>query len=125
MKRRIPILLSIISIAVSIIALCCALPSNTYSFDYMGILVGILAILVTVLIAWQIYTFIDIKNKSEDLDKISKGTFYQINQMSAVNEHTFWMIYHQLLLGKDPLGLEYRFLYHGVACLYQIGRAHV
>ena len=26
--------------------------------------------------------------------------------------------YHYLLLGKDPLGLEYRFLYHGVACLF-------
>ena len=28
------------------------------------------------------------------------------------------MIYHYLLLEKDPLGLEYRFLYHGVACLF-------
>jgi hypothetical protein len=28
------------------------------------------------------------------------------------------MIYHYLLLKKDPLGLEYRFLYHGISCLF-------
>lgn len=27
------------------------------------------------------------------------------------------MIYHYLILNKDPLGIEYRFIYHGVACL--------
>lgn len=27
----------------------------------------------------------------------------------AVSENTNWMIYHYLLLEKDPLGLEYRF----------------
>ena len=39
-----------------------------------------------------------------------------VQKNMAVSENTNWMIYHYLLLEKDPLGLEYRFLYHGVAC---------
>ena len=48
--------------------------------------------------------------------QLEHHSWYKKNM--AVSENTNWMIYHYLLLEKDPLGLEYRFLYHGVACLF-------
>lgn len=86
-------------------------------FDYQGVLVGVLSLLVTILIGWNIYTIIDIKTQEIRLMK------YQLEHHSWYKKHgCFWK--HQLddislfIIRKDPLGLEYRFLYHGVACLF-------
>ena len=52
------LILSGISILVSIIALCRTYPhTSDLGMDYQGIIVGILALLVTVLIGWNIYPF--------------------------------------------------------------------
>lgn len=67
---------------------------------------------------WNIYTIIDIKNTKDKIDEISTGASLMIQKGMAVSENTNWMIYHYLLLKEDPLGLEYRFLYHGIACLF-------
>lgn len=111
--------LSTLSVVISIIAICFSLyRTPMLNFDYMGALVGILSILTTILIGWQIYTFIDIKRHSQDLQKISTGASLEIQRSMAVSENANWEIYHYLLLNKDPLGLDYRFIYHGIACLY-------
>ena len=36
---------------------------DNYGFDYMGIIVGILSLLVTLLVAWNIYSALDIKRE--------------------------------------------------------------
>src|SRR5574344_831127 len=55
--------ISIIAIGISIIALCKCCPRNgNLSFDYMGVIVGILSLLVTVLIGWQIFYALKIQN---------------------------------------------------------------
>lgn len=42
-------------------------------FDYYGVIVGILSILVTILIGWNIYSVIDLKRiKTEHLSAVSK-----------------------------------------------------
>lgn len=46
----------------SLIALCRTFPTSP-CFDYMGIIVGILSLLVTVLMGWNIYTIIDTKSE--------------------------------------------------------------
>ena len=51
------VLLSIASICISL------LRSEPLTWDGMSALVGILSLLVTLLLGWQIYTFIDIENK--------------------------------------------------------------
>lgn len=111
--------LSVIAIVISIIAICVTCPNKTeLGFDYQGVLVSVLSLLVTVLIGWNIYTFIDIKSTRDKIDDISSGATSMVQKNMAVTESSIWMIYHYLLLEKDPLGLEYRFIYHGVACLF-------
>jgi hypothetical protein len=111
--------LSGVAIAISIVAVCiAAYRSPELGFDYQGVLVGILALLVTVLIGWQIYTFIDINSKKRDLTILSNEASINGQKSMSISENANWMIYHYLLLKKDPLGLEYRFLYHGIACLF-------
>lgn len=51
----------IISLTISIVAICLAVPRTAQTtFDYQGVIVGSLSILVTALIGWQIYNIINI-----------------------------------------------------------------
>jgi len=62
MSKHIAIWISSASLLVSITALCiAAYRTPNLTFDYQGVLVGILAALVTILIGWNIYTLIDIR----------------------------------------------------------------
>lgn len=46
----------LLSLVLSIISLCSSLP-RTSGLDYIGVIVGILSLLVTVLIGWQITNY--------------------------------------------------------------------
>lgn len=61
--------LGLSGIAVLISTACCFIRIEPISYDYMGVLIGILSLLVTILIGWNIYTFIDIKGTSQKIDK--------------------------------------------------------
>lgn len=69
-KENWALVLSGIAIAISIIALCISCPHKAeLGFDYQGVLVGVLSLLVTILIGWNIYTIIDIKTQEIRLMK--------------------------------------------------------
>lgn len=53
----------------SVTAICIAIPRTDLSVDYLGFLTGILGILVTVLIGWNIYTIIDFKQEKDKLQR--------------------------------------------------------
>ena len=54
-RNTITLILSAISIMVSVAALCRTYPhTSELGMDYQGIIVGVLALLITVLIGWQI-----------------------------------------------------------------------
>ena len=57
------VLLSIASICISL------LRSEPLTWDGMSALVGVLSLLVTLLLGWQIYTFIDIKGRIKEMVK--------------------------------------------------------
>lgn len=58
--------LSVIAIVISIIAICISCPHiSELGFDYQGVLVGILSLLVTALIGLQIYNYITFKSEME------------------------------------------------------------
>ena len=68
-KRRInwSLLISLLALLVSIITLCLVKPHcSELGFDYQGVIVGILSLLVTALIGWNIYTTIDLKGKIDE-----------------------------------------------------------
>ena len=52
---------------ISIITICLALPRTEMSIDYLGLITGILGVLVTVLIGWNIYMIIDFRQERENL----------------------------------------------------------
>ena len=63
----IAVFISVLSFIASIVTLCLSFPTNgILSFDYQGIIVGILSLLVTVLIGMQIYNYIAFEKRMED-----------------------------------------------------------
>ena len=61
--------LSIMAAGLCIAALCRTYPRTAdLGFDYIGVLVGILALLVTVLIGWQVFNAIQMQNTLKEID---------------------------------------------------------
>jgi tetratricopeptide (TPR) repeat protein len=59
--------LSITAIICSVVAICVSLPSTPeLGIDYIGVIVGILSFLVTLLIGWQIYNAVTIEKKVKE-----------------------------------------------------------
>ena len=75
-KESWALLLSSVAVLISLVAICVACPHKAeLGFDYQGVIVGVLSLLVTILIGWQIYTFIDINKKSKELEEANYTTF--------------------------------------------------
>lgn len=82
-RTIIALILSAISIVVSVIALCRACPhTSDLGMDYQGVIVGILALLVTVLIGWQIYTAINVKEELKEIKALKTEINMKIRNMS-------------------------------------------
>ena len=67
MKTKFSLILSSIAIVISIITMCLTMPRREMPIDYLGLITGILGILVTVLIGWNIYMIIDFRQEKENL----------------------------------------------------------
>ena len=78
MKNNIHGIISAIAITLSIIAIVISLtvhyPRTNLDFDYLGLLVGILALLVTVLIGWDIYKAISIEKTIQEKTEAAESS---------------------------------------------------
>lgn len=75
------LILSVISTIISIIAICRVYPNTSeLGLDYQGIIVGILALLVTALIGWQIYIAINVKEELKEILVFRKEISNKINE---------------------------------------------
>lgn len=85
MKKYAPIWISVVSLLLSVVAVCVAVwRSPELSFDYQGVIVGVLSLLVTVLIGWQICYFVFIRKEiNKEVDKKLKELSHI--QFKAVN----------------------------------------
>lgn len=71
--NTITLILSAISIMVSVAALCRTYPhTSDLGMDYQGVIGGMLALLVTILIGWQIYTAINVKEELKDIKDLRR-----------------------------------------------------
>ena len=61
-------LFAIIVSIVNIVVVCLSNPRTAVYFDYQGIIIGSLSILVTLLIGWNIYSVVDFKKNIESLE---------------------------------------------------------
>ena len=69
-KGIFPIILGIINFALLIPLLCMHFPriiDSNLGFDYMGIIVGILSLLVTILVGWNIFNTLEFKKELEQI----------------------------------------------------------
>lgn len=71
-KGNINIFVSCVSLIVSVLAVCiAAYRTPALSFDYQGVLVDTLSLLVTVLVGWNIYSLVDLSRiRKEQKDAI-------------------------------------------------------
>lgn len=68
------------SLICSLVALCRSYPIPS-SFDYTGLIVGVLSLLVTVLIGWNIYSVIDTKSIIKKHEILKRKTTNEINKL--------------------------------------------
>lgn len=88
MKRYITYIqttLSIVAIVLSIIAICVTYPRRyESSLDYLGIIVGLLGILVAILVGWQLYNALNLKElvvQTENAKQAAVEASIQANNM--------------------------------------------
>lgn len=84
---------------------------DNLGFDYIGVIVGILALLVTVLIGWQVLNIVDLNNKirkaiEEDREKMKNEIYKEITDKieSHRKEDLSWnnIIAFMIASGKTP-----------------------
>ena len=120
-KENWALVLSIVSVVISIIAICISCPHKAeLGFDYQGVIVGILALLVTMLIGWNIYSIIDIRKIREELLTTKVNSAFNAEKNNAITCHAVSDYYYHFLLKSDPLGIEYQFLYYRISELFHV-----
>lgn len=93
------IIFSIAAIAMSIVAVANKCPRCNLEFDYLGLLIGIVSLLVTVMLGWNIFQLIDLKDmrKRDAREKFNLVDF--IENEDYIRSHHTAIIYHDLMHG--------------------------
>ena len=99
--------LSIVALIIAVVALCRTCPRTvSLSFDYLGVIVGVLSVLVTVVIGWNIYSILDIKRLRSEISNEIKNLgeeFYAKAYAGLVQTHlSFANSYSVDLSENDP-----------------------
>ena len=100
--------ISIIATIISIIAICVSNPNKPeLGFDYQGIIVGILALLVTILLGWQIYSsiFIEKKINSKIKKAIDARTEFMTKRVYINISNVYSAMYLEAYRNADAAGM--------------------
>lgn len=123
-KKSIVIWLIVIS-AISIISLCRTFYRDVnLGLDYTGVIVGILAVLCTILIGWQIYSFFDY-NKREEKNEKNILKLRDILKMHAENNNRGdYLLYdnlsdvYEIIASVDGTRAKYERILNKIRALY-------
>ena len=120
MRKSSAIILSTVSFVISIVALCiAAYRSPELGFDYLGLLVGIQAVLVTALIGWNIYAVLDLRSIKSELTDTKEHALFNAEKNNALTAHAAGDVFYSLLVGAVPFSFEYHYLYYRLSeCLH-------
>lgn len=119
--NTITLILSAISIMVSVAALCRTYPhTSDLGMDYQGVIVGILALLVTVLVGMNLYTLVDFGRATKEVELLKAKLHNDINTSLALNSNDTFIMYHYLITGIAPLGLEYNLIRSALSSLVHL-----
>lgn len=119
------IVLCIISIALSCAALCMSyLRCEPITMDWMGVLVGILSLLVTFLLGWQIYTMFDIRKIQEEVKKDKTEANINMERRMAEAHCALWLFYQSKIeeAHQDEMLLLCACLQSGIAAIYHFSQ---
>jgi hypothetical protein len=87
-------LISVINAVSCIVLLCIICPRvENLGFDYMGVVVAILALLVTLLIGWNIWSMIDIKGIRKEFDDLHSDIQRQFNYLHNKTDYNTALMY--------------------------------
>ena len=119
------VVVSIVSTTVSFLALILAFPHyENATYDYHGGLVTILAILVTVLIGWNIYSIVDFNRRKNEVNTLYLAVNQALAEVSkwnnnsdGITEFSFVYVYQHLLSIKASPEMYDRFLKHSISAL--------
>ena len=109
-----------LALVLSVVSLCVSLPRSDLSFDYLGLVTGIIALCTTLIIGYQIYNAIELKSRmdalSEDYEKKVQDLKEQIalakeeakEQITQAKDEAeeYTRKYHDLM-GRENLGLYF------------------
>ncbi len=120
-RNMLSLALSVTAIAISIIALCRVYPhTSDLGLDYQGIIVGILALLVTAVVGLNIYTLVDFKRATKEVEMLKGKLHNDVNTSIALGSNDIFMVYHYLITGIAPLGLEYNLIRSALSSLVHL-----
>lgn len=96
------IIFALVAIIMGVIALATVCPRTDLSIDYMGVIVGILSLLVTALIGWQIFNLIKIDKLNATLMSAKEEIEKAKDEMSAEvrNESAESAMIHLITLSR-------------------------
>lgn len=131
------VIISSIASILSIVAICMSCPRTDITLDYLGLVVGILGVLVTVLVGWNIYMIIDFKQEKGRLqqyfDEQKKevrsvgddvvATFRNQIFQSALLEKSIADVYSQLMGLNKTVPLSFSFLFHLLGAIVSASQA--
>lgn len=137
MKTIYSYIFSSIAIILSIVAICLSLPRTDVSFDYLGLLTGILGVLVTVLLGWNIYMIIDFRQERQELQQYfeeqkesvhSVGSDLRITFMNQLSQTSLLQksiadVYAQLMGLNKLTPLLFCYLFHHLGAIVSASQA--
>jgi hypothetical protein len=107
-----------VAMIVSIVSICiAAYRSPELGFDYQGVLVGILTLLVTVLIGWQIYILFDLRKIREEIDIKRQLVNMESERNMCVSAMSLSDFYYSLLVNEPVKDKEFKYLNYRIAAL--------
>lgn len=125
--NKVSLLISVIAVFISgCIAFQYEIETDNASFT-----LGVLTALVTVLIAWNIFSLVDFNHKKEELSKETE-TVKQLITLSnstnaansAINDEALAMLYYYLITKKPIESLEYQYINHSISAIVNLAIAN-
>jgi len=122
--KKVAAIVSVIAIVISVVSICLVIfRIEPITYDWMGILVGVLSILVMILIGFQIHNVIDFKESVKEVKSLKtdiKILEYSIKEdmktIHLLTNHNISKIYY-MLSTKDYRNIQYEYLYYSLVSI--------
>lgn len=102
MNNKSIIVLCAVSIVLSLAALCISyLRCDPITMDWMGVLVGVLSFLVTVLLGWQIYALFDIREIQKEVKRNKAEVNLNMEKKMGESHCALWLYYQSKIEGQQ------------------------